>query len=80
MESTTEVKTQAAHYEDQFTQDGLADPTDVEKINEAELQGKENPSLRLDKHGLPLMPQPTSYKDDPLVCPKHANKISKLRF
>lgn len=24
--------------------------------------------LKLDKHGLPLVPQPTSRKDDPLVC------------
>ncbi len=68
MEST-QVKTQAVHDESPATHVGLADPTDVEKINQEELQGKENPSLRLDKHGLPLVPQPTSYKDDPLVSP-----------
>jgi hypothetical protein len=29
---------------------------------------------RLDKHGFPLVPQPTEYPDDPLVCtwtPEH---------
>jgi hypothetical protein len=72
MDSTTEIKTQPVHDEDQVTQDSFIDPTDVEKINHEELQGKENPPLRLDKHGLPLMPQPTSYKDDPLVSPKCA--------
>ena len=29
-----------------------------------EVEGVE---MKLDKHGLPLVPQPTSHKDDPLV-------------
>jgi hypothetical protein len=66
---STEGKTQAVHDEGSATQVGLVDPTDVEKLNQEELQGKENPALKLDKRGLPLVPQPTSYKDDPLVSP-----------
>jgi hypothetical protein len=27
------------------------------------------PELKLDRHGLPLVPQPSDRKDDPLVCP-----------
>lgn len=26
--------------------------------------------VKLDKHGLPLVPQPSDHKDDPLVCPE----------
>jgi len=32
-----------------------------------ELAGDASSNLRLDKHGLPLVPQPTEHKDDPLV-------------
>jgi hypothetical protein len=64
---STETKAQAVHDEGSATHVGLIDPTDIEKINQEELQGKENPSLRMDKRGLPLVPQPTVYKDDPLV-------------
>jgi hypothetical protein len=63
----TEGKTQAVHDEGTASHVGLVDPTDVEKINQEELQGKESPTLRLDKRGLPLVPQPTPFKDDPLV-------------
>jgi hypothetical protein len=31
------------------------------------LSGDDAGNLRLDKHGLPLIPQPTQHKDDPLV-------------
>jgi hypothetical protein len=58
---------------------GLIDPTDIEKINQEGLRGKENPSLRLDKRGLPLVPQPTVYKDDPLVS-LILSRIFKPRF
>ena len=27
--------------------------------------------LKLDAQGLPLVPQPSDHKDDPLVCPLH---------
>lgn len=30
--------------------------------------GENRTPLRLDKHGLPLSPQPTTLKSDPLVC------------
>ncbi|KAJ9608894.1 hypothetical protein H2200_006665 [Cladophialophora chaetospira] len=36
---------------------------DVEKV---EVQEQATPALKLDKHGLPLLPQPTDRKDDPL--------------
>jgi hypothetical protein len=29
--------------------------------------GSEAQNLKLDRHGLPLVPQPTDHKDDPLV-------------
>jgi hypothetical protein len=29
------------------------------------------PTLKLDERGLPLVPQPSDHKDDPLVCPRH---------
>jgi hypothetical protein len=80
MDSTAEAKTHAVHDEDQVAPNGLVDARDLEKSNQDELEGKENPSLRLDKHGLPLMPQPTSYKDDPLVSPNRANEVSTLCF
>ncbi len=67
--NSSDVKAQAMHDEGRTAQVGLVDPTDVEKINQEELQGKENPNLRLDKRGLPLVPQPTIHKDDPLVSP-----------
>lgn len=31
------------------------------------INGEATRNLRLDKHGLPLVPQPTQHKDDPLV-------------
>lgn len=47
----------------------MSDLTDVEIANLKQLRGvKTNDlQLRLDKHGLPLVPQPSTYKDDPLV-------------
>lgn len=38
------------------------EPTEMERVKST---AKE--SIRLDKHGLPLVPQPTIHKDDPLV-------------
>jgi hypothetical protein len=77
--NSTETKGQAVHDEGSATHVGLIDPTDIEKINQEEPQGKENRSLRLDKHGLPLVPQPTVYKDDPLVS-LTPSRIFKPRF
>ncbi len=38
-------------------------------IGQIELVHSENPNrnLKLDKHGLPMVPQPSDHKDDPLV-------------
>jgi len=36
-------------------------------LNEVEFSGRDAQDLKLDKHGLPLVPQPTAHKDDPLV-------------
>jgi hypothetical protein len=64
----TEGNPQTVHNESSDTTVGFEDSTDIEKVSkEEELQGKENPTLRLDKHGLQLVPQPTAFKDDPLV-------------
>jgi hypothetical protein len=64
----TERNSQAVSNEGSAIPMGLEDPTDIEKVRkEEELQSKENPTLRLDKHGLQLVPQPTAFKDDPLV-------------
>ncbi|OBT57930.1 hypothetical protein VE04_02492 [Pseudogymnoascus sp. 24MN13] len=63
----TEGNPQTVHNESSDTTVGFEDSTDIEKVSkEEELQGKENPTLRLDKHGLQLVPQPTAFKDDPL--------------
>ena len=35
--------------------------------NDVEVQREATAGLKLDKHGLPLSPQPTDRKDDPLV-------------
>jgi len=45
------------------------DLTDIEISNLKQLRGVNTNELhlRLDKHGLPLVPQPSTYKDDPLV-------------
>ncbi|OBT70704.1 hypothetical protein VF21_10253 [Pseudogymnoascus sp. 05NY08] len=62
----TEGNPQEVRNERSATTVGFEDPTDIEKVSkEGELQGKENPTLRLDKHGLQLVPQPTALKDDP---------------
>jgi hypothetical protein len=44
--------------------DAEIDLKDPQKAN-----GGDSGNLRLDKHGLPLVPQPTEHKDDPLVSP-----------
>lgn len=39
----------------------------IEAALEIEDKANDSRSLKLDKHGLPLVPQPTDNKDDPLV-------------
>ncbi len=52
----------------------MAMATDPEKtqdmIERQDSTSGEN--LRLDSHGLPLVPQPSRFKDDPLVSPTHS--------
>jgi hypothetical protein len=44
-------------------------------INDPQKLKEDDPSdLRLDKHGLPLVPQPTRHKDDPLVSQEFCSK------
>lgn len=42
------------------------------------VEGSEKRPLQLDKAGLPLVPQPTSRKDDPLVCTRECLHGSKI--
>jgi hypothetical protein len=66
----TTSKMEAVHVEDKKVVLGLADPTDVEILQHEHLKGEDGSNLKLDKRGLPLVPQPTSHKDDPLVSHK----------
>ena len=36
------------------------------------------PNLKLDEHGLPLVPQPTDHVDDPLVMPSKPTTFPRL--
>jgi len=62
----TQSKAEVVHME----QDKRAARDAADKVEEArELEREDGTStLKLDKHGLPLVPQPTERKDDPLVC------------
>lgn len=33
-------------------------------------------ALKLDAHGVPLVPRPSDHKDDPLVCTRHLQHLS----
>ena len=48
--------------------------SDPEHLNE----DNESEQLMLDCNGLPLVPQPSRFKDDPLVCPFPGISISLL--
>ena len=44
--------------------------------------GSSNKTLKLDKHGLPMVPQPSDHEDDPLVSipiELHASEADHLR-
>jgi hypothetical protein len=42
---------------------------DSETVHEMEtVKDPDSSHLKLDVHGLPLVPQPSDHKDDPLVC------------
>jgi hypothetical protein len=64
MEPTKEMSRKAAHEEGDSPNVTMVENRD---LNDPEKLKAENPNLKLDKHGLPLVPQPTDHKDDPLV-------------
>jgi hypothetical protein len=64
MESTKETSHTAAHEEGDSPNVTMIENRD---LNDPEQLKAENANLKLDKHGLPLVPQPTDHKDDPLV-------------
>lgn len=44
-------------------------PLGINEVKDEESVGGENAvEVKVDKHGLPLVPQPSTHKDDPLVC------------
>jgi hypothetical protein len=58
-------KVDARHMED----GNSISPSASEKVRGVGVEdGSETQNLKLDKHGLPLNPQPSDRKDDPLVC------------
>ena len=63
----THEKPEEMHVEGKYTNVSVADNTDVGLDNPEQLKGDSSLNLRLDKRGLPLVPQPTPHKDDPLV-------------
>jgi hypothetical protein len=60
-------KAEVAHAEE-GKRSSLGDAYEVPKECKNGLDTPESSDLKLDKHGLPLIPQPTDRKDDPLVC------------
>lgn len=43
-------------------------PNDDLQVSDLAKDDLKYSDLKLDKHGLPLVPQPSRFKDDPLVC------------
>ncbi len=58
------------------TEKNVGKETDIRDSNEVDAAA----DLRLDRHGLPLIPQPTQHDDDPLVCHPcpHPHSVSLL--
>jgi hypothetical protein len=54
--------------EGRSTNIGFTEKNSVDVNHAEQLKTDDTFNLKLDKHGLPLVPQPTSHKDDPLVC------------
>lgn len=48
-------------------EDGKGDPNEKDMLEVDPDKKAATPVLKLDKHGLPLVPQPSDHKDDPLV-------------
>lgn len=59
---------------------------DHEKSNRSDSDGKveelshleDSPPLKLDRHGLPFVPQPSNHEDDPLVSIALTEHLAKL--
>ena len=49
------------------TESRFGDNAGTDLNNPEPVKGDNTLNLKLDRHGLPLVPQPTSHKDDPLV-------------
>lgn len=43
-------------------------PYQIESSEDASQTKEVDPDMKLDAHGLPLIPQPSDHADDPLVC------------
>ena len=50
---------------------------DIADTKGGALEAEDTSNLKLDKHGLPLLPQPTNRKDDPLVCETHTKLVDR---
>lgn len=64
----------------QMEKDQGAVPYTGEKVEEAQqVEVEDAPTVapRLDKHGLPLVPQPMQRKDDPLVGQEPASRLTQ---
>jgi hypothetical protein len=67
MEQTYD-KAGALYEEDEAKNINIAESNEADLNDTERIRANETANLKLDKHGLPLVPQPTSHKDDPLVC------------
>ena len=56
----TGTKSESAFHEESLTPPSGREESSDGKAGEGQ--------VKLDKHGLPLVPQPSPYSDDPLVC------------
>jgi hypothetical protein len=43
-------------------------PSHIESAEDVGQTKEIRPGMKLDAHGLPLIPQPSDHEDDPLVC------------
>jgi hypothetical protein len=43
-------------------------PSHIESAEDVSQTKEVHPDMKLDAHGLPLIPQPSDHEDDPLVC------------
>ena len=62
-------KAQVSQTEDASRNTNSNKDAELDLNDPQKLAGDDASNLRLDKHGLPLVPQPTQHKDDPLVSP-----------